>query len=163
MGSGKTTLGKKLAKHFNYSFIDTDKLIEEADKMSISEIFRQKGEDYFRKKERILLNSLSLSEKAVISVGGGLPCFEDNMDILLQLGIVIYLERPPKELVQRVLPNIHQRPLLKNKNKEELLTYIEETLLEREVYYKKAHIIADRNNQTVAAITSLLSYFKNGH
>jgi shikimate kinase len=158
MGSGKTTLGKKLAHQLNYQFIDTDKIIELKEGLTISQLFEQKGEAYFRELEKNLLNELSTIDFAVISVGGGLPCFNDNMKILLELGAVFYLERSAKELFQRVKNNISQRPLLADKTETELLSYIEDSLKKRTPYYQQAHFILDRNSQTAQ---HLLSYIKN--
>lgn len=156
MGSGKTTLGRKLAKKLNYQFIDTDTLIEEQEQLSISQIFDQKGESYFRAVETKLLDSLENHENTIISVGGGLPCFEKNMEKLKQLGTVIYLERPAKELYQRILTNIQQRPLLANKTESELLNYIEKTLQDRDVYYRQAHFILNRDQQKISDLQAIV-------
>lgn len=158
MGSGKTTLGKKIAQKIGFEFVDTDLLIEQQNNLSTSEIFVQKGQDYFRLAERDLLNDLKQKEHQVIAVGGGLPCFFDNMQQLKQMGTVVYLQRPVKELHQRVLPKLSTRPLLANKSSDELLEYMTELLEKRESVYLEAHIIANRNEQTVTDLLLKLDF-----
>jgi len=162
MGAGKTTLGKKLATRLNFSFIDTDKLIEKQQNCSVSEIFSSKGEDFFRKLEKKILDEIELSENIVVAVGGGLPCFSNNMEKLKQLGICIYLQRPIRELIFRVLLQNNQRPLLAGKTDEELENYMQQLLEIREPIYLQAHIIADREHQTIEKLLELIhDYQKN--
>lgn len=157
MGSGKTTIGKKLARHLNYQFIDTDKYIQEKEQRKIMNIFASEGEDYFRELEHQVILSLSFMENTVISVGGGLPCFKNNMKVLLQMGKVIYLQRPAKELYQRLMQGQNDRPLIQNKTIGMLPGYIKHTLKEREVFYNQADIIADRNHQKIEDLVEMLN------
>ena len=101
MGSGKSTLGKKVARKLNYEFLDTDSVIEEQAGMTIADIFQQFGEPHFRTLEHDLLLSLKDRDKIVVATGGGMPCFKGNMDLLNELGKTFYLNRSVNELVHR--------------------------------------------------------------
>ncbi len=158
MGCGKTTLAKKLAKKLNYEWIDTDSFIEEKEGRSISEIFDIKGEAYFRKFELQCIENLSKDKSLIVSTGGGLPCYNNLIEILNQKGITIYLERNPKELFQRLQKGKYKRPLLANKSDDELLLFIEENLEKRVHIYRKSKIILDRDHQTVESIIQILGY-----
>jgi len=157
MGSGKTTLGKKLANKLAYEFIDTDLLIENLHGKTIPEIFDTEGEAKFRESEQLVLSELKSKGNCIISVGGGLPCYKDNMDKLLALGRVIYLQRSPKELFHRLINRKNDRPLLKDKTENELLDHITNLLEKREEYYERAHIIAGREHQTPAKLIQLIT------
>lgn len=157
MGSGKTTLGKKLANKLAYEFIDTDSLIESFYGKTIPEIFATEGETKFREWEQLIVSELESRENCIISVGGGLPCYEGNMDRLLALGKVIYLQRSPKELFHRLINKKNERPLLKDKTEHELLNHITNLLEKRKEYYERAHIIADREHQTPAKLIQLIT------
>lgn len=139
MGCGKTTLGKKLAKKLNIKFVDMDAAIEKQEGNSISEIFSHEGEVYFRNLEKKWLEAFNESE-ALISTGGGAPCFHDNMHRMNQKGVSVYIKLPPKVLVDRLKSQKSQRPLVANKSEEELLGFIEEKLAERSSFYEQAKI-----------------------
>lgn len=127
MGSGKSTIGFRLSYKLKKCLIDTDKLIEECEKMRISEIFATKGESYFRQKETECLNSLfrELGSR-VISLGGGTPVREENRDIIKKLGKVIYLKASSETIYQRVKRDT-SRPLLQCENPmEKIITLLEE-------------------------------------
>jgi shikimate kinase len=157
MGVGKTTIGKRLAAHLDVKFIDTDQLLEQQFQCSIAEFFERNGEEVFRIKEHELIISLTQQvNNAVISVGGGLPCFYDNMEIMNKSGITLYLHRPAKELFQRLKQGKHKRPLLANKSDEELIAFIMDTLAQRETYYLQAHHKLNREEQDVQSIAALL-------
>jgi len=138
MGSGKTTVGRKLAKKLNLPFYDLDKLIVSRENDTISGIFSSKGEDYFRITERQTLFSLDLNEPAIISTGGGTPCYMDNMAWMNNNGITVYLEMTPKALFSRLKGSGNDRPLLKGHTN--LPEYIENHLNERKFYYKMSRI-----------------------
>ena len=101
MGSGKTTLGRKLAYILQYQFIDLDDYIEKQEGRKISHIFEEDGEDYFRKLERVYLHRVIDKEDLVISTGGGTPCFFDNMNQMNEYGKTIYINIHPKALLPR--------------------------------------------------------------
>ena len=141
MGSGKTTIGRLLAKELCFDFIDTDSFIEVQQGMTIAEIFELHGEAAFRKMEHKLLLELQSYGSAVISTGGGMPCYNDNMDIMLSYGKVAYLKTSPQALAQRLIISQNERPLIKGKTETELLQYITEQLSKREPIYNRANII----------------------
>lgn len=140
MYCGKTTVGKKLAKLLDYEFIDTDSYIENKLNKSVSEIFSQEGETFFREQEKLCLQELAERENIVISTGGGLPCFFDNMDKIKEIGKSIYLQLSPTQILSRAENSKRPRPLLANKNSEERLQYITSTLQEREKFYLQADV-----------------------
>jgi len=140
MGSGKTTMGKKLAKKLNYSFLDVDKEIENLVGMSIPKIFETKGENYFRTLEKQFVEKIDVNN-TVISTGGGLPCFNNNIEYLNKIGVTIYLKYSAIELFERLKLEIENRPVLKGKSNEELLLFIEELLNKRKSCYEKAQRI----------------------
>lgn len=152
MGSGKTTLGKKLANRLDVPFLDTDQEIERQENTSIDTLFREKGETYFRSCEKKIIDTFSFSKDMVISLGGGLPCFSNLMETLNNKGITIYLKRSPKELLFRLEQGKTKRPLLQDKSKEDLEKYIEKTLETRKVHYEKSKVILDRDQQNVSSI-----------
>ena len=112
MGSGKTTLGKLLADELKYTFIDSDQYIESQEKRSITEIFKQEGELYFRKKEKEFLLHAKLLDKCVISTGAGLPTIGDNMQQLNALGLTIWLDVNALTLIERLKKESSSRPKL---------------------------------------------------
>lgn len=156
MGAGKTTLAKKLGSKLGYQWIDTDQEIEKKEGVKVSEIFEVRGEAYFRALEKQLIDGLIPSEKMIVATGGGLPCFNNLMETLNQLGTTIYLERTPKELFQRVKQATNSRPLIAHKSDEELLEYIESTMGKRREIYLQSNIIADRFSQTPEKIIALI-------
>ena len=143
MGSGKTTVGKKLASLLGWSYIDLDKKIEEYEGKSIPEIFSENGEEYFRITESRLLKKLDVGNNTVISTGGGTPCYSNNMDIMLESGLTIYLKLTPLQLRSRLSESKGDRPLIKDLDHEMLLSFINEKLSAREKYYKRSVITAD--------------------
>jgi shikimate kinase len=141
MGSGKSTAGKKLASLLNWSFIDTDKKIEEHTGKSITEIFEQEGEDNFRIIESKILRDLKPDTDTVVATGGGTPCYQSNMDFMNETGLTIYLKLSPGQLLKRLTESKGERPLIKNMNRNELLQFIEEKLGSRENWYGRSEVI----------------------
>lgn len=102
-GSGKSTIGRKLAEQLHLSFIDLDDEIEKKEGSSVQEIFKKHGEDYFRELERqALLNVVTVNTSAVISTGGGTPCFFDNLTVIKSNGISVFIDTSPAELLKRL-------------------------------------------------------------
>jgi shikimate kinase len=140
MGVGKTSIGKKLAKQMGWHFFDTDKQIEKKIGLSIPEIFNQFGEDFFRDQEREILNEIASLENVVVSVGGGLPCFYNNMDRLNEIGTTIYLKLEPEYIVQRLLESKIKRPLISNLSEKQVEEFVIDKLTNREKYYLLANV-----------------------
>lgn len=162
MGSGKTTLGKKLAHHLGRTFIDLDHAIVDRIGMSIPTYFKQHGEQQFRELESQILKEQQ-GKYAVISTGGGSPCFFDNMRWIQENGLSIYLHLTPKALYSRLQQsNIASRPALQGMQGEALLRFIEEKLTERAPFYEQAHIHIDQLNTSLDAICqSIETYAEN--
>lgn len=156
MGSGKSTAGKKLASLLGWSFIDLDKRIEEYTGKTISEIFDQDGEIYFRNLETEILKNLKSQINAVISTGGGTPCYGDNMDHMLDTGLTLYLKLTPGQLKSRLAESSGKRPLIKGLDNDSLLHFIEEKLAYREKWYDRADIIFDGVSIDINILHSLI-------
>ena len=138
MGAGKTTLGKAFARAMGLTFVDLDWYIEERYHKTVSQIFAERGEDGFRELEKRMLHEASDFENVVISVGGGTPCFFDNMDYMNQVGETVFLDVDNQVLFRRLKVAKQQRPLLANKTDEELMAFIQEALEKRLPHYMKA-------------------------
>lgn len=141
MGSGKTTVGKVLAKKLYLPFFDLDKYIESKEQMSISDIFNQKGEIYFRKVEHLYLKEfIANNESYVLSLGGGTPCYAGNMDIISSHEEILsfYMQASIPTLKERLSKNSNKRPLLATLTEEKLTEYIAKHLFERRDFYEKA-------------------------
>jgi shikimate kinase len=157
MGCGKTTWSRKLAAHLGYDFIDLDQLLEEQAGMTITEYFASYGEEAFRILESEVLKQTAYSNNTVISTGGGLPCFFDNMSWMKAHGKTVYIKLSPKTLVDRLEKGKAKRPLLRDKHGDELLAFITEKLAEREDYYMQADYIADGISLSVEGLEALLN------
>ena len=144
MGSGKSTFGKKLANKLNTDFIDIDELVAARYRISgIKELIETKGMDFFRQAESDVLKSLS-AEHAVVSTGGGTPCYFDNLDWMKRRGVVVFLKVDEGVIFSRLkTTNLEERPLLKDLDDEGLKLFIHEKLEERLSYYNRADIIFD--------------------
>lgn len=152
MTSGKSTIGKLLAKKLNYVFLDLDTYIEEKANTTIPNIFANKGEIYFRKLESINLQEVISSRKnTVLSLGGGTPCYANNMEVILNTNnsISVYLKVSLNELVNRLEKEKQQRPLVSHlKTKGEMLEFVGKHLFERSNYYNQANIVIDTDNKS---------------
>ena len=145
MGAGKTTIGKALSKELGIIFYDLDWYIESRMRKTVSQIFAERGEEGFRKIEHNMLHEVAEFEDVIISCGGGTPCFFDNMDYLNQQGQVVYLKADPEVLYKHLMMAKTERPLIKGKSHDELLTFIREQLEKREPFYSKARYTLDVN------------------
>ena len=161
MGSGKTTTGKKLARKLAYDFIDIDALIESETKISISNFFEEFGEEKFRLIEQQEIKKTFKLKNTVISTGGGAPCFFNNMDEINKNGISIYLKADIPLIVSRLKNGKDQRPLVKNKDKEELKKYISELLSKRELFYNSAKLVVDAKSLNIEKLGTLIQSFNN--
>ena len=142
MGSGKSTVGKILAKNLNISFYDLDDFIEENEKQSISEIFNSKGEIYFRKIEKkYLINLLHSDENIILSVGGGTPCYGDNLNIIKNNALSVYLKTGLHTLYTRLISEKEKRPLISEIKDDNLKEFIAKHLFERSPFFEQANLI----------------------
>lgn len=156
MGAGKTTYGLKLAHCLNFDFIDLDAQIVELEGKSISRIFKEKGEKYFRSVEAENLRSLDGIDNVVISLGGGAPCFHDNIKWMNDHGLTIYLKLDAKSIYSRLSNAKSERPLISDKSKTEIQDYINTTLTEREVFYEQAKIVIEAKNLKIKKLLSIV-------
>lgn len=138
MGCGKTATGRCLAQEIGWQWYDTDKFIEQRYRKTISEVFEHFGEKKFRAIEHSIISELAEFEDIVVSCGGGLPCFLDNMEIMKNAGKTFYLQTTTEHLFETLKKTKNKRVLLKNKSENELQNFISETLKKRENFYKQA-------------------------
>ena len=138
MGVGKTYWSKKWAAQLNIAHYDLDEVIETLQKSSIAEIFAQKGENYFRKIESETLIRFGEKKSFLLAVGGGVPCFRQNMQWMNDNGITIWLDEPIHVLVERLKHEKAHRPLLKQLSDEELQSFLKNKLEERKSFYDQA-------------------------
>lgn len=145
MGSGKTTIGRQLARTMEMEFYDLDWYIETRYHCTVAQVFAERGEAGFREIERNMLHEVAEFEDIVLSCGGGTPCFYDNMDYLNMQGETVYLKATPEVLAKHLRMGRVERPLIKGKTDTELLEYIQTSLAAREPFYSKAKHIVDVN------------------
>ena len=155
MGSGKSLIGSHLAKKIDYEFIDLDQYIEKNEACSISKIFEDSGDIYFRKTEtKHLIKCLSENNNIVLSVGGGTPCYNDNFTHINSANnISIYLKNNNVELSKRLFKNNNNRPLISTiKSEQKMIEFVSKHLFEREVFYNKANVTVDCYKKDVYSI-----------
>jgi len=156
MGAGKTTIGKLLARHIGYDFVDYDQYIIKKENKSISEIFEDKGEIYFRKIEASYLKEIlqETNTKKIVALGGGTPCYGNNLQDIKDSGVLsIYLNVPVAQLTNRLWDAKSERPVIaEQKSKEELEEFVRKHLFERGFYYNQASITIKVQEQTEADI-----------
>lgn len=163
--TGKSTIGRLVARQLGLKFIDLDDVIVEHEGKEINHIFSEEGEDYFRKVERYhLIELINHLNGFILATGGGAPCFFDNMDLMNQNGVTIFLNVPVEELYNKlIIKGTQKRPLLKDLSQDDLLAEITTKFNDRKKYYDQSKIslaqnlknITDRVNQVIYAIKSL--------
>lgn len=156
MGSGKTSIGKKLARKLAVDFIDLDEYIEEKYNSSITSIFAERGEEQFRLIEQACLKDLGEKQNCIVSLGGGTPCYFDNIKVIKQLGTSVYLKLDVNILVGRLRLKKAKRPLIANKSDEEISQFVRQELKKREVYYNQADFVLANNHPKAQLIIDLL-------
>jgi shikimate kinase len=156
MATGKTAVGKELAKKKKWQFVDLDELIELREKRTIADIFAQEGEPYFRRAETRVLKEVAKEKKFVVACGGGIVIDKDNIKVMKDTGIIICLTATPSVILKRTSGYLH-RPLL---NVAEPKKQIELLLKLRVPYYAQAHKTIDTSklsvNEVAAKITKLI-------
>lgn len=156
MGCGKTSWGRKLSAGLGYDFIDLDHTLEAKVGSTVAEYFASHGEESFRKLESEILKTTAYPENAVVSTGGGLPCFFDNMDWMNLHGKTLYIQLSPKALGNRLENAKTPRPVLQGKKGDELVTFIEKKLAERESFYLQAKYVIDGIDMSVEKLVDTL-------
>ena len=154
MGSGKSTISRLLAEKLNLEAMDLDTLIEAEAVQSIPDIFKEKGEIFFRKLEhQVLKNVLQSPASFVLALGGGTPCYSGNMDLILKVtSNVFYLKMGIPALAKRLSPEKEERPLISHLADEELPEFIGKHLFERQPFYMQAPHILNIDNKMVEEI-----------
>ncbi|MFV0607314.1 MAG: shikimate kinase [Niabella sp.] len=144
MGVGKTHWGKILSNKLGLPFYDLDELIEQEEGRSVSKIFEEEGEEYFRTKERDVLRNFSeQNDSILLSCGGGAPCFFNNINYMNEMGVTVWINAPFEILLGRLRLGKDKRPLLKNLSDEQLKAYIVKKNADRRIYYEQAKVIVD--------------------
>ena len=153
MASGKSAVGGIIANKLDIKFIDLDGFIEEKEQLSVAAIFNKKGEIYFRNKEsEYLLELLNLEGNYVLSLGGGTPCYGNNMELIVNNSKSFYLSASINTIFNRLKGETSQRPLVATIGQENLKEYIAKHLFERNPFYKKAKHTVVVNNKSIFKI-----------
>lgn len=156
MASGKTTIGKMLSESLQLPFYDLDSIIEQELKTTINEIFEQKGELFFRKKEREVLEAfLNNTNNYVLALGGGTPCYYDNFNLYQNDNIKsFYLKTSVTTIIERLKTQKNTRPIVANLNDEELTEFVAKHLFERNYFYNQVQTIITVDNKNEEKIVS---------
>ncbi|MEN8125603.1 MAG: shikimate kinase [Bacteroidota bacterium] len=154
MASGKSTIAKNIGENLDLQPIDLDDYIEDNEGCSIKDIFKNKGEIYFRKKENFYLNELIISDKDfVLALGGGTPCYANNIDLITKNGISIYLKASLQTLYDRLVVEKTKRPLISDLSDKKLKEFIAKHLFERAPFYERAQHTIVIDGKTTDEIT----------
>jgi shikimate kinase len=157
MGSGKTHWGRLLSKKLGLTFYDLDTVIVEQEKKSVSDIFADKGEEYFRYKETEALERIADEKNGfILSCGGGTPCFFNNIEFMKKSGKVIWLNTSTDVLKQRLLRERKSRPLIREVDESDLERYIVRKLSERRMYYQQSDVTVNEESVTLEELIVLL-------
>jgi shikimate kinase len=163
-GSGKSTFGKQVAALLNFVFIDLDQLIEEGTGKKISQIFSEEGEGKFRELESIYLQKvLDGLEGFVLSTGGGTPCFNDNMELINEKAVSVYLEVSLEEIFKRLSKDkLGRRPMFSGLGEGEITLKLKDLLASRESYYLKSKIkLSGDDISTELLLSELMAFFRS--
>ena len=153
MGSGKTLVSKELSVLNNFKIFDLDTEISKQNNRSITEIFKEMGEIFFRKTEKEVLEKiLSTKKNIILSLGGGTPCYYNNIDCINEKTISVFLKTNVKTLAQRLSSEKDKRPLIQNISNEDLPEFIAKHLFERNPFYNQAKITINTDNLSAREI-----------
>jgi shikimate kinase len=156
MGSGKSTLGKGLASELGIAWMDLDSEIESRYKISIPNFFNKYGETAFRDVEHKLLTEISTFPDLVVSTGGGVPCFHNNMELMNQTGYTIYLHATPELILTRIGPYAWKRPLFQKMDGTDIIEKITQHLASRKMYYEQAKLTIDATKPDIGELTKII-------
>ncbi len=168
MGCGKSTFARRIARRLGVPYADTDALVEAREGASAADIFRYEGEAYFREAERAVLDELIGAGAAVVSTGGGLPLWSDNMARMNAAGLTVYLRRPAEQIARRMSPyGRRKRPRLCNLADEELVPFMTRDIAAREAVYAQAQLTIDcaavSDDEALERILAALRPTARGH
>ncbi|MFI5141306.1 MAG: shikimate kinase [Bacteroidia bacterium] len=156
---GKTSIGKRLAKKLQFTFLDLDHHLADKEKKSVAIIFSEKGENFFRELEAKYLKEISnITTNTIISVGGGTPCFHDTLQFMLSAGKVVYLNTSAETLFLR-LKEETKRPMFIGLTAEQIKEKIKSLLQQRETFYLQAHHTINTSHKSDDAIVEEMSLF----
>jgi|TARA_B110000967_G_scaffold202731_1_gene242111 shikimate kinase len=163
MASGKSSIGKKIAKSMAMNFIDLDDYIIEHEKMSIADIFKNKGEIYFRLIEHQYLKEiLSKSDDFILSLGGGTPCYAKNMEEVNKGDTIsVYLNGSIPTMVKRLIKKKAKRPLIASLNDDQIPEFIAKHLFERSFFYEQAKLTVKIDDKTKNEVATALKKLLN--
>ena len=160
--SGKSTIGKRLARRLGYRFVDTDKLIVRKEGQSINAIFQTQGEPYFRELESRVLRSIEPEAGLIVATGGGMPCFNENMAYIKTAGISVFLDVPVEELVNRMQQHgQNDRPLF-NHQDPALLETLRKRYHDRRLYYEQADLLVSGETEATHLLNRLRAHLSQG-
>ena len=156
MASGKSTIGREISKKLDMKFIDLDDYISKREKRSISEIFKVEGEIYFRKIESSYLGEiLNSKDSFILSLGGGTPCYSNNMELILNSeASSIYIKVDIKTLASRLIAEKNKRPLVADLEDDKLIEFVAKHLFERRFFYEQASITINTEDKSAEEITT---------
>ena len=154
--SGKSTLGRMLARQMNLRFIDLDELIEEREGKTIPQLYNSLGDEGFRIREWEALKEVIQHDDVVVALGGGAPCHCDNMNLIEEYGESIYIRHDNETLISRLKSATGDRPIVLNKTDEELRMYVQDIRNQCEHHYLRAKYIVDGKDLTVAKLIEVL-------
>ena len=154
MASGKSTIGREISKKLDMKFIDLDDYISKREKRSISEIFKVEGEIYFRRIESLYLGEiLNSKDSFILSLGGGTPCYSNNMELILNSeASSIYIKANIKILASRLIAEKNKRPLVADLEDDKLLEFVAKHLFERRFFYEQASITVHTEDKSIEEI-----------
>lgn len=159
MGCGKSTVARGLAHYSGWDYIDLDQRVcQMAGVETVAELFATRGEEEFRRLEREAIVTLPEEGNMVVATGGGAPCYGDNMELLSQRGVTVYLKMSAEALTARLQHVRVVRPKIVGKSPEELYDYVVGLLAEREPIYSRARVVVDCDNIPSRVITARLKY-----
>ena len=158
MASGKSAVGRGLTHQLKMNFVDLDDYIESNENQKIATIFKEKGEIYFRQKETYYLEELlDKDESIIISLGGGTPCYGNNMKLILAKSQSIYLRTSISSIYDRLQNEKTKRPLVANIDDDKLKEFIAKHLFERRFYYEQAIKTVATDDKTILEVVNEIS------